>query len=123
MSAPSAMPTWIELPSPMVGGGDLSRAWRPLMRHSKLRPASNSLCAIQRGPNTIQQVALIERLGQIADDPSLKGAGTNIIARIRRYQYGGNFLAQSRQIAVQIKARHLGHVEVYNQAAGAAQFR
>ncbi len=88
----------------------------------KLRRASISLCAIQSGLNTIQEVALIERLGQIADDPSLKCAGTNIIARIGSYHYGGNLFAQSRQIVVQIKATHLGHVEVDNQAAGASQF-
>jgi hypothetical protein len=67
--------------------------------------------------NTIQEVALIERLGQIADDSSLKCAGTNIIARIGSYQYGGNLFAQSRQIVVQIKATHLGHVEVDNQSS------
>ena len=78
--------------------------------------------AIQSGLNAIQEVALIERLGQIADDPSLKCAGTNIIARIGSYHYGGNLFAQSRQIVVQIKASHLGHVEVDNQAAGAVQF-
>jgi hypothetical protein len=72
--------------------------------------------------NTIQEVALIERLGQIADDPSLNCADTNIIARIASYQYGGNLFAQSRQIVVQIEAIHLGHVEVDNQAASAAQF-
>src|ERR1700686_127174 len=65
-------------------------------RQTRLRRASISLRAIQRGLNTIQEVALIERLGQIADDPSLKCAGTNIIARIRRYQYGGNLFAQCR---------------------------
>jgi hypothetical protein len=57
-----------------------------------------SLCAIQSGLNAIQEVALIERLGQIADDPSLKCAGTNIIARIGRYHDRGNLFAQSRQI-------------------------
>ena len=87
-----------------------------------LRRASISLCAIQGGLNTIQEHALIERLGQIADDPGLKCAGTNVIARIGRYQYGGNLFAQSRQVIVQIKATHLGHVEVDNQAVGAAQF-
>jgi hypothetical protein len=102
----------------MASGGDLSRAWRPL---SKLRRASISLCAIQSGLNTIQEVALTERLGQIADEPSLKCAGANIIARIGSYHYGGNLFAQSRQIVVQIKAIHLGHIEVDNQAAGAAQ--
>ena len=81
-----------------------------------------SLCAIQSGLNATQEVALIERLGQIADDPSLKCAGTNIIARIGRYHDGGNVFAQSRQVVVQIEAIHLGHVEVDNQAAGAAQF-
>jgi hypothetical protein len=81
-----------------------------------------SLCAIQSGLNAIQEVALIERLGQIADDPGLKCAGSNIIARIRSYHDGGNRFAQSRQIIVQIKAIHSGHVEVDNQAAGAAQF-
>ena len=91
-------------------------------RQTRLRRASISLRAIQSGLNTIQEVALIERLGQIADDPSLKCAGTNIIARIGSYQYGGNLFAQSGQIVVQIKATHIGHVEVDNQAAGAAQF-
>src|SRR3954454_17775562 len=68
-------------------------------------PLSSSR-AIQRTPNTIQKLALIERLRQIADDPSLQCAGTNIIAGIRRYQDGGNLLTQSRQIAMQIKATH-----------------
>src|ERR1700733_12951819 len=54
-------------------------------RHA-LRRASISLCAIQGGLNTIQELALIERLGQIADDPGLKCAGTNVLARIGRYQ-------------------------------------
>src|SRR5882757_7085877 len=88
----------------------------------ELRRASVSLCAIQSGLNTIQEVALIERLGQIADDPGPQCAGTNIIARIGSYQYGWNLFAQSRQIVVQIKATHPGHVEVDNQAAGAAEF-
>jgi hypothetical protein len=79
-----------------------------------------SLCAIQSGLNAIQEVALIERLGQIADDSSLKCAGTNIIARIGRYHDGGNLFAQSRQIVVQIKTIHSGHVEVDNQAPGAS---
>jgi hypothetical protein len=52
----------------------------------------------------------------------LKCAGTNIIARIGSYHYGGNLFAQSPQIVVQIKATHPGHFEVDNQAAGAAQF-
>ena len=77
---------------------------------------------IEGALNTIQEIALIKRLGQIADDPGFKCAGTNIIARIGRYHDGGNLFAQSRQIVVQIKATHLGHVEVDNQAAGAAQF-
>jgi len=88
----------------------------------KLRRTSISLCATQSALNTIQKIALIERLGQIADDPSLKCARTNVIARIRSYQDGGDIFAQSRQIVVQIEAAHLGHVEVDNQAAGAAQF-
>src|SRR6266702_6315453 len=107
----------------MASGGDLSRVWTPLMqREATLRRASISLCPIKRGLNTIQEVALIERLGQIADDPGLKSASTNIIAWIGSYQYGGNLFAQSRQSIVQIKAIHPGHVEVDNQAAGAAQF-
>src|SRR6266571_3327018 len=106
----------------MAGGGDLSRAWLPLLQRRQLRRATISLCAIQSGLNTIQEVALIERLGQIADDPGLKCTGTDIITWIGSYQYGGNHFAQSRQIVVQIKATHLGHVEVDNQAAGAAQF-
>ena len=89
---------------------------------TQLRRAFVALRAIQSGPNAIQQLALIERLGQKADDPGLEGAGTNIIARIGSYQYGGNLFAQSRQIVVQIKATHSGHVEVDNQAAGATQF-
>jgi hypothetical protein len=78
----------------------LSRAWRPLMQGGQLRRASISLCAIQSGLDTIQEVALIERLGQIADDPSLKCAGANIIARIGSYQYGGNLFARSGQVVV-----------------------
>jgi hypothetical protein len=58
-------------------------------RQTRLRRASISLRAIKSGLNTIQEVALIERLGQIADDPSLKCAGANIIARIGRYHDGG----------------------------------
>jgi hypothetical protein len=77
---------------------------------------------MQRGLDAIQEVAFIEWLGQIAEDPSLKRAGTNLIARIGSYQYGGDFFAQSRQIVMQIEATHLGHVEVDNQAADAAQF-
>jgi hypothetical protein len=92
------------------------------MQRRQLRRAFISLSAIQRGLNTIQELALIERLGQIADDPSLKSAGTNIIARIGRYHYGVNLFAQSRQIVVQIEAIHLGHIEVDNQAAGADEF-
>jgi hypothetical protein len=38
----------------------------------------------------------------------LKCAGTNIIARIGSYHYGGNLFAQSRQIVVQIEATHPG---------------
>jgi hypothetical protein len=106
----------------MASAGDQSRPRWPLTNVGKLRRASISLCAIQSGLDAIQQVALIERLGQIADDPGLKGAGANIITRIRSYQYGGNLFAQSRQIVMQIKATHIGHVEVDNQAAGAAQF-
>src|ERR1700694_3958350 len=106
----------------MAGGSELSRAWWPLRQPGKLRRASICRCAIQSGLNTIQEIALIERLVQIADDPSLKCAGTNIIARIGSYHYGRNLFAQSRQIIVQIKTAHPGHVEVDNQAAGAAQF-
>jgi hypothetical protein len=95
---------------------------RVLCDAGKLRCASISLRTIKSGLNTIQEVAFIERLGQIADDPSLKGAGSNIIARIGRYHYGGNLFAQSRQIVVQIKTTHPGHVEVDHQAAGATQF-
>jgi hypothetical protein len=84
--------------------------------------ASISLCAIQSIMNTTQEVALVERLGQIADDPSLKRAGPNIITGIGGDQHGGNLFAQSRQMVVQIEATHLGHVEIDNQAAGAAQF-
>jgi len=88
----------------------------------KLRRASTPLCAIHSGANAIEEVALIERLGQIADDASPKCAGTNIITRICGDQYGGNIFARSRQIVVEIKATHPGHVEINNQAAGAAQF-
>ena len=88
----------------------------------KLGRAPISLCTIQSDLNTIQKGALIERLGQVADDPSLKCAGTNIIARIGSYQYGWNLFARSRQVLVQIEATHLGHVEIDNQASGAAQF-
>jgi hypothetical protein len=98
----------------MAGGGDLSLARWPLMQGGKLRRVFISLRAIQSGFDKIQELALIERLGQIADDPSFKRAGTNIVARIGGYQYGGNLFAQSRQIVVQIKAIHLGHVEVDN---------
>ena len=80
----------------------------------KLRRAFISLCAIQSGLDTMQEVALTERLGQIADDPGFKCAGTNIIARIGSYEYGGNHFARSRQIVVQIKATHPGHIEVDN---------
>jgi len=90
-------------------------------RQAKARPVS--LCAIQRGLDTIQQIALVERLRQIADDPILKCAGTNLIARIGSYQYGGDLFTRQRQIVVQIKTIHIGHVEVDDQAAGAAQFR
>lgn len=69
----------------------------------------------------MQEVALTERLGQIADDPGFKCAGTNIIARIGSYEDGRNHFARSRQIVVQIKATHPGHIEVDNQAACEAQ--
>ena len=74
---------------------------------------------VQSRPDTIQEVALIEWLGQIADDPGFKRAGSNIIARIRSYQHGGDRLAPERQVVVQIKASHVGHVKINNQAAGA----
>ena len=58
--------------------------------------------------NTIQEVALIEPLGQIADDPSLKGAGTNIIARIGSYQYGGNLIANRHKLLCKSRPLILG---------------
>jgi hypothetical protein len=88
----------------------------------RLRRASVSLREIQSGVNTIEELVLIERLGQKADDPGLERAGTNIIARICSYQYGGNLFAQQGEIVVQIKPTHPGHVEVDNQAASSAQF-
>ncbi|MEA2892911.1 MAG: hypothetical protein QOI05_3704 [Bradyrhizobium sp.] len=108
--------------------GDLSRAQSDghgckVGKVGKLAPAPTSLCAIQSGLNTIQKLALIERLGQITDDPGPKCAGANIIARIGSYQYCGNRFAQTGQVIVQIKASHPGHVEVDNQAAGAAELR
>ncbi len=106
----------------MIREGDMPPASRPVMQRGQLRRASISLCGVQGGLDTIQKVALVERLGQIADDPSLKCAGPNIIAGIGGDQHGRNLFAQSRQIGVQIEAIHFGHVEVDNQAAGAAQF-
>ena len=61
---------------PMAGGWSLSRAWWPPMQARRTKVgALFSLCAIQDGLNTIQEVALIERLGQIADDPQLEVRG------------------------------------------------
>src|ERR1700759_1230171 len=46
----------------------------------------------QRGVNALQELALVEWLGQIAEHSSLEGAGTNGIVGICRYQHGGIFL-------------------------------
>jgi hypothetical protein len=105
----------------MAGGGAVA-CLVAIDAGRQLRRASISLCAVQSALDAIQEVALIERLGQIADDPGLKSAGADIIARIGSYQYGGNLFARSGQVVVQIKAIHPGHVEVDNQATGAAQY-
>ena len=106
----------------MAGGGDLSRAWRPLMqrRQTKARlyfPLRDLEQSEYNSGGRSHRTAWAN-----SRRPQLEVRGHEIIARIGSYQYGGNLFAQSRQIVVQIKATHLGHVEVDNQAAGAAQF-
>jgi len=51
-------------------------------------------------------------LGQIANDPRLKCAGTKHHRSDKQLSYSGDLFAQLRQTVVQIEATHPGHVEV-----------
>ena len=63
---------------------------------SKLRRASMSVSTIESSPNVAQELVVAKGLRQVAHDPRLQCASTNIIARVGGDQYGGNLFALQR---------------------------
>ena len=74
----------------------------------------------QSRANAGEQVTLIKRLTQVTNCPGSHRALANAVVRIRRDQDGWNGLSGSRQVAMQIKPGHPGHLHVGDQAGGAA---
>ena len=63
-----------------------------------------------------EQVVLVERLGQVADDPGLQRARPAFLVVMGRDQDGGNGMARCDQATMKLEPGHPGHPDVRDQA-------
>src|SRR6516164_4610259 len=70
----------------------------------------------ERRLDASKKVVLVERLDQVTNNPVSQRALSHAVVRVSRNQNGRYGFPQSYQVAMQLEARHSGHLHVRNQA-------
>ena len=78
-----------------------------------------SIALIEGRLDALEQFVRLERFGQVADDPGLQRAGTDLFVRIGSDQYGRYGFARLNETSMQLKSTHAGHLHVCNETVGA----